>query len=236
MTDRFEIDLYHVIEAVTVADDVDGGAQLAERITDAVVAFLPAAQPTVDRWALRDVLRNADPDWATDDHWMAVADALLASGVLSDTAQVRAEAYERGHRDGYVRGVRKAQATVDRNAPNGAALIAAERKRQVEAEGWTPEHDREHGWKSLRLAAWAYEDNYVGLWPWERQWWKPKGPLRNLVRAGALYQAAADVADVEDTRDYLLEQRDRVATQVDALLAEVLASGVLTASDREARP
>lgn len=39
---------------------------------------------------------------------------------------------------------------------DGAALITAERRRQVEREGWTPEHDDEHTDGSLALAACCY--------------------------------------------------------------------------------
>lgn len=83
----------------------------------------------------------------------------------------------------------------------GQHLIAAERQRQISSEGWTQEHDDEHGAETLELAAVSYRDA-VGedsaqpaQWPWEPKWWKPKSRLRNLVRAGALYQAASEVAD-----------------------------------------
>jgi len=36
---------------------------------------------------------------------------------------------------------------------DGVALIAAERRRQIEAEGWTPEHDDEHTRGQIALAA-----------------------------------------------------------------------------------
>ena len=39
---------------------------------------------------------------------------------------------------------------------DGAALIAAERQRQIDAEGWTPEHDAEHGDDALACAAAVY--------------------------------------------------------------------------------
>jgi hypothetical protein len=35
--------------------------------------------------------------------------------------------------------------------PSGIDLIAAERQRQIDAEGWTPEHDDEHAGGVLRL-------------------------------------------------------------------------------------
>src|SRR4051794_24318046 len=80
-------------------------------------------------------------------------------------------------------------------AATGVDLIAAERQRQIEAEGWSIEHDREHGSALLIRAGHAYATGNGGWWPFDNgASFKPKGPLRNLVRAGALYQAAADVA------------------------------------------
>lgn len=105
--------------------------------------------------------------------------------------------------------------------PTGAGLIAAERRRQVDVEGWSPEHDREHGHGQLLQAARAYEWEHAGDWPWDKKWWKPKGALRNHVRAGALYQAAADVANIDLARQYLINNRDRIAVEIDVLLAEV---------------
>ncbi len=64
----------------------------------------------------------------------------------------------------------------------GAELIAAERRRQVEQEGWTPEHDDEHGDGSLALAAVCYatpvrlygKHEYAAgpafLDPWPKSW------------------------------------------------------------------
>lgn len=91
---------------------------------------------------------------------------------------------------------------------NGAERIAAERQRQVEAEGWTPEHDDEHANGELATAANCYMASWVldppedGIrltefppanWPWERSWWKPSDdPIRNLEKAGALIAAEID--------------------------------------------
>lgn len=108
----------------------------------------------------------------------------------------------------------------------GSGLIAAERQRQVDAEGWTLEHDREHGSVILNRAAYYYETHGVlGDWPFTEKP-KLKAPLRNLVRAGALYQAAADVAgeDRYHDRAHYAKYRDRVAEKIDALLAEVRAA------------
>jgi hypothetical protein len=82
--------------------------------------------------------------------------------------------------------------------------------RQVNAEGWTAEHDDAHGSGSLATAAAAYcesANRYMSdgsffdrefvldeLWPvaWDEKWFKPKTPIRDLVRAGALIAAEID--------------------------------------------
>lgn len=90
-------------------------------------------------------------------------------------------------------------------------IIANERKRQIEREGWTPEHDDGHDDGELLRAAviylhhaspphyhgeailLTYDPNGVPMgWPWEPRWWKPKDRLRDLARAGALCLAERD--------------------------------------------
>lgn len=91
----------------------------------------------------------------------------------------------------------------DRAGSGGVAAIEAERHRQVEQEGWTPEHDDEHRGGEMAAAAAAYAfsaataDRYyaadpVGFWPWDMTWWKPRTPVEDLVRAGALIAAEID--------------------------------------------
>ena len=90
---------------------------------------------------------------------------------------------------------------------NGIERIAAERKRQIEAEGWTPEHDDTHSKGELNAAAVAYAtanlDRSMGgedaafssFFPsnWLVSWWKPSAdPIRNLEKAGALIAAEID--------------------------------------------
>jgi hypothetical protein len=105
------------------------------------------------------------------------------------------------------------------------AEIAAERSRQIEVEGWTPEHDDEHDRGQLANAAACYAnpDNVswtdiwgrglnpdgsvrpVGIakvsftralrWPWEQRWWKPADKRRNLVKAAALLVAEIERLD-----------------------------------------
>lgn len=102
-----------------------------------------------------------------------------------------------------------------------AVDVLAERRRQVEVEGWTAKHDEHHHRGQLAKAAAAYA--YFGsltetqrkigsdqtsvfhsivqqLFPawgtsyggWDWQWWKPKSRRQDLVRAAALI-----IADIE---------------------------------------
>lgn len=101
--------------------------------------------------------------------------------------------------------------------------IRAERDRQVLEEGYEVAHDDAHGPAKLLRAAGAYIDaaqqrlhvlhtlravgrDVSGLppyadtaqpwdWPWSPEWWKPKDPRRDMVRAGALLLAALECAD-----------------------------------------
>lgn len=81
----------------------------------------------------------------------------------------------------------------------GIELIAAERERQITAEGWTPEHDDAHKEGELAQAALCYIESALGIvdeddvplsWPWDKSWWKPSD--RDLEKAGALIAAEID--------------------------------------------
>lgn len=75
--------------------------------------------------------------------------------------------------------------------------VVGERKRQVEEECWTPEHDDNHGDGEMAEAAAAYAIRLERLWPrsWDLSWWKPKSHRRNLVRAAALLIAEIERLD-----------------------------------------
>ena len=85
------------------------------------------------------------------------------------------------------------------------ADVLTERQRQVEAEGWTPEHDDQHEVGELATAAACYAGNAGGyvwaggwpgeVWPWAREWWKPSTPRRDLVKAAALILAEIERLD-----------------------------------------
>lgn len=86
----------------------------------------------------------------------------------------------------------------------GVKLIAAERKRQVEQEGWTPEHDAKHIKGELAQAAAYYcaggPQSWVEAMVYPARWnlchAKRQGfdlpTLRDLVKAGALIAAEID--------------------------------------------
>lgn len=88
----------------------------------------------------------------------------------------------------------------------GTERIAAERQRQIEQEGWAPDHDDEHCFGEIAGAGHAYVQHAVyqiaegphrrppsQLWRWSHEWWKPsEDPIRNLEKAGALIAAEID--------------------------------------------
>lgn len=100
---------------------------------------------------------------------------------------------------------------------DGMIRILLERMRQINVKGWTAEHDDEHvnGEMARAAACYAiaasYDDHFRdgrkpndkllhewsagqhtklrALWPWDWKWWKPKTPIRDLEKAGALIAA-----------------------------------------------
>lgn len=95
--------------------------------------------------------------------------------------------------------------------------VLAERRRQIEAEGWTPEHDDVHKEGSLGRAGGFYALNagaalWYGThdtsicdtapdgWPWAPEWWKPANARRDLVKAGALILAEIERIDRASAR------------------------------------
>lgn len=112
----------------------------------------------------------------------------------------------------------------------GIELIVEERERQVSKEGWTAAHDDTHDAGEMAQAAAAYADqaasrgwliynpDLIGIpaeegperyqadeapdnWPqdWE-DYWKPKSPIQDLVRAGALIAAEIDRLQRKDQK------------------------------------
>ena len=102
----------------------------------------------------------------------------------------------------------------EENKNTGAGLIAAERRRQIETEGFTAEHDDKHTRRELALAACAYalpksycfRGEYItpqslfDLTWWDQKWFKrsntfnshPENMIPDLIKAGALIAAEID--------------------------------------------
>ena len=78
--------------------------------------------------------------------------------------------------------------------------VQAERRRQITAEGWTPEHDDLYCAAELPRAAAAYilngaNDEAPAIWPFVAKWWKPRDARSNYVRASALILAEIERLD-----------------------------------------
>jgi hypothetical protein len=93
----------------------------------------------------------------------------------------------------------------------GIEAIAAERRRQIEVEGWTPEHDDQNHDGDMSRAAACYALSAAGygsddrimlrFWPWVTRWWTPKSRRVDLIRAGALIVAEIDRLDRAAVRE-----------------------------------
>jgi hypothetical protein len=91
-----------------------------------------------------------------------------------------------------------------------ATDVLNERVRQVDIEGWTPEHDDQHGYGQMAGAAacyalqgathWATAEAVTRFWPWEGKWWKPTTVRSSLVKAAALLIAEIERIDRAEAR------------------------------------
>lgn len=92
-------------------------------------------------------------------------------------------------------------------------LIAVERHRQIDREGYDPEHDALHTDQVLIYAALCYGHQALeepdstrmdvpDTWPWRDEDWKPTGDVvRDLTKAAALIAAEIDrLLDLQEHR------------------------------------
>lgn len=91
--------------------------------------------------------------------------------------------------------------------------VAIERRRQIEAEGWTERHDDHHVDGELARAGSAYAyaaayteaeratNGYPAWWPFSRSWWKPADRRRMLIKAAALILAEIERLDRAAARE-----------------------------------
>lgn len=104
-----------------------------------------------------------------------------------------------GFENGAIVGLEEAARALTTNQPPHIAIlaeVAVERQRQLDVEGWTTSHDDRYAHPELVAAGLSYIDpkNQTRkwpprAWPWDREWWKPKGYHRNFIRGMALLVA-----------------------------------------------
>ncbi len=85
--------------------------------------------------------------------------------------------------------------------------IKDERRRQIEVEGWSAQHDDRHDQSEIAMAAACYALSgndvlVIGgiskaplLWPWCKKWWKPASRRKDLIKAAALLIAEIERLD-----------------------------------------
>lgn len=119
---------------------------------------------------------------------------LKGSGVLKLTGGIR-------QLEAQIAELRKGQPA---EMSSAARDVLAERRRQQEVEGWTPERDDKYINCDLARAAATYalctkahelKVCDVVAWPWPIHWWKPSTYRRNLEKAGALILAEIERLD-----------------------------------------
>ena len=143
----------------------------------------------------------------------------MEPGRLSDlTDKQKREVFEGPEWDDLAETVERMQRGMSESS--GARLIAAERARQIEIEHWDAQHDdQEHRPGFLAQAAQCYIQSAITWadasvdseatnsvtpenWPWEDDYWKPKGFKRDLERAGALLAAELDRLERNPYEEY----------------------------------
>ncbi|HFQ8289640.1 TPA: hypothetical protein ACHTAX_005748 [Pseudomonas aeruginosa] len=97
-------------------------------------------------------------------------------------------------------GLRSLAAAPGKEVPQAWLDVQAERRRQITAEGWTPDHDDLYCAAELPRAAAAYilsgaNDEAPAIWPFSAKWWKPRDARANYMRAGALILAEIERLD-----------------------------------------
>ncbi len=105
------------------------------------------------------------------------------------------------------------KALLNFGARHTAAIdVLAERRRQIEGEGWTRDHDDAHYPGALSKGAACYARNAFDRdpsaraanereWPFDASMWKPTSARRDLVKAAALLLAEIERLDREEARD-----------------------------------
>ncbi|MDH0200832.1 hypothetical protein N7337_07910 [Comamonas aquatica] len=225
------IDEARVLEAVSAAigehgatEPLTGVASDVDSMARVLMAAFAKAEPEhpITRYPTSFVATFADMARA------AIAAAQLAEGVPAQSYVVdffKAKGFYPSPAQAFAAGValaatQPAAQGMDALTP-AARDVLAERKRQIETEGWKPERDDVYDTGEMALAAACYAahsascaaikaphtargvfvrtrsaQDFVGeMWPWSADWWKPSGHRRNLEKAAALILAEIERID-----------------------------------------
>ena len=136
--------------------------------------------------------------------FVRVADGVRISHEAARDPAVYDEAIDRAMRERGCGGLPRPEG-ISRDPTQAVLDVLAERRRQIEAEGWTSEHDDKHA-EGLACAAACYAAGSrrlmiegdmadIEVWPWDESWWKPTNRRRDLVKAGALILAEIERLD-----------------------------------------
>lgn len=169
------------------ADIVDSNRPA--RYLDAIIAELEAAAPS----AAAPEISTAHGPWLPSryDEGETYCERCLTRSVFADKRKCEPHI------------VSAPQAASEPVATQAARDVLAERQRQISTEGYTPEHDDEHGAEEFGRAASVYANShvydvigasYMG-WPWDEAWYKPTTQRRDFVKAAALLLAGIECID-----------------------------------------
>ncbi|MBM2884048.1 hypothetical protein JFK97_06560 [Chromobacterium phragmitis] len=166
---------------------------------DAALRALLAAAPATVKDSLTDQSAPPVPDGWRDA--MSFASAALAEAI--QIAPVDRMPLMAGMAMQQIEALLAAAPQPAQQMPTVIEEIAAERRRQIEVEGWTPEHDALHCRFTLSTAAGCYAmhahrpaNDPPSAWPWDKTWWKPSAdPRRNWIKAAALLVAEIERED-----------------------------------------
>lgn len=114
----------------------------------------------------------------------------------------------------------------------GKEMIGDERQRQMIQEGYSLRSDEKYVDGELLKAAECYyrwpANPIVGIWPWSDSDWKPKDRVSNLIRAGALYLAAANQYErrlINDMEDICVAKMGVCAQEIDQIIEALVKYG-----------
>lgn len=195
------------VAAVRVINRATGNADWPPMVWDAMLAAAPvAAVAPSAATGKADAANAGDRDQL--EKWIREAIRLFGSAMNGMYWKELGEHLKSMQEEGY-RLLGQSTATSAADAKDAALTqaardVLAERRRQVEQEGWTPKHDDKYSNCELARAAATYalcshieQLKLCGeqVWPWHPDWWKRTTYRRDLIKAGALILAEIERID-----------------------------------------